>query len=161
MESVRRLGVAVIDPWCAVDPEERLLEHSPAFRELFSREEGRKLVGRRLSELVGPEVAESVLRGLADGPRRLHEQEVALGGGRRRFLLGAAPLEDGGAVLFLRDVTEEAQLQERYQKMEEQIRRTREELEVELDERTRDLLTANDLINRLERELARYKRGEI
>ena len=35
------------------------------------------------------------------------------------------------------------------------------ELEQRLDERTRDLLTANDLINRLEQELARFKRGEV
>lgn len=164
LEVVKELGVALIDPWCVVDAEDRIVEHSPSFRALFSRELGRRLVGMTCAEALRLSTAD-VRRAIAQGPLRLHEQTAELEGQPRRFQLGAAPvaLPEGGdgVLLLLRDVTEEAQLQQRYQALEEQARQAKEELESELDERTRDLLTANDLINRLERELARYKRGEL
>ena len=164
LEAVRNLGVALLDPWCVVDAEDRIGEHSPSFRDLFSRQTARRLTELTLKEALGLSTT-ALKQGASEGPLRLHEQEAELEGQPRRFHLGAVPvsLEGGtqGTLLLFRDVTEEARLQTRYQQLEEQARRSKEELEQELDERTRDLLTANDLINRLERELARYKRGEL
>ncbi|MDQ3262154.1 MAG: PAS domain-containing protein [Myxococcota bacterium] len=164
LAAVRSLGAAMLDPWVAVDAEDRIVEHNALFRELFPREVARELVGRTCGELLRLSATARELAA-AEGPVRLDEQEAEVHGSRLRLIVSAAPLalegDRPGTLLILRNVTEEARIQASYQQLEDTTRRQCEDLEQRLDERTRDLLTANDLINRLEGELARYKRGEV
>lgn len=169
LEAVRKLGVAVLDAWVVVDAEDKILEHNALFRELFPRSVGRGLVGRSCRDTLQLSCCAGArcVRALCEeaGSVRLDEQEAEISGEKLRFIVGASKveLEAGrtGTLIVLRNVTEEARVQAGYQQLEDSTRRQCEELEERLDERTRDLLMANDLINRLERELARYKRGEV
>ncbi len=164
LAAVKSLGAAMLDAWVAVDAEDRIVEHNALFRELFPREVGRELVGRTCGELLRLSATPRELAA-AEGPVRLDEQEAEVYGSRLRLIVSAAPLtlegDRPGTLLILRNVTDEARIQAGYQQLEDTTRRQCEDLEQRLDERTRDLLTANDLINRLEGELARYKRGEV
>jgi len=169
LEQWKALGVAALDAWVVVDAEDRIVAHNPLFRDLFPRAVGRELVGMRSAEAIrlSSPAGEKALPTLcsAGQPVRLDEQEAEIAGTRLRFIVGAAPLaleaEKSGTLVILRNVTEEARIQASYQQLEDTTRRQCEDLERRLDERTRDLVTANDLINRLEQELARFKRGEV
>jgi hypothetical protein len=63
-----------------------------------------------------------------------------------------------GALIALRNVTDEARVQARYQEMVEEAQRARQELETKLALRTQELLAADRELNRLEKALAELRR---
>lgn len=164
---VRAVAAAIPDPWFVVDEEERVVAFNDAFYELFPSAAARKLSGKTCREVAElPACAgESCLRRACqtEGPLRLDEVEVKIAGGARQVILSAAPvsLGDGaqGALIVLRDVSDEARVQREYQKLKEEVTRLERELEERVASRTRDLMAANAELNRLEREIARLKRG--
>src|SRR5439155_24304482 len=99
------------------------------------------------------------------GPIRLDELEAEVGGEKVRLITAAAPVDlpggAKGALIVLRNVTDDARVQERYQKMVEEAEALRRDLAERLSLRTRDLLAANAELNRLEKEIGRLKRGGV
>lgn len=167
LQTVRAVAAAIADPWFVVDPDDAVVAFNDAFHGLFPAAQARRLAGKRCKEIAQiPACAgEGCLRRscTADGPLRLDEVEVTLGGRARQMIVSAAPVPLGeaglGALIVLRDVGEEARVQREYQQLKEQVVRLERELEERVSARTRDLMAANAELTRLEREIARLKRG--
>ncbi len=170
-DALELIGPVLTDPWYVVDGEDRIIAFNAAFHALFPRPLARRLKGLRCTEALPlPPCAQegTCLRQQAcarAGPVRLEEQDFQLGERALRWVVSAVPLPlpsgEQGALIVLRDVTDEAQLQQRYQALVQSVEQERAGLQQLLDERTRELLAANDELNRLERELAALRRGGV
>ncbi len=167
LQALSVLGAGFIDPWYVVDDQDRIIEYNAAFHALFPRAVGRKLKTQTCRDALSMSACagEKCLRKTCQstGAIRLDEVEAKIGETEYRLVLSAVPLDLGqgkiGALIVLRDVTDEARVLERYQELMEAVEAKRRELQDQLDARTRDLLLANHELNRLEQELARLKRG--
>lgn len=167
LDMVKRLGPAIVDPWYVVDEEDRIVDFNTAFHSLFPRSVGRKLRGMSCREaaVLPPCSGGQCLRKTCaqKGAFRLDEVDAEVGGEKLRLVISAVPvaLKPGGqgALIVLRNVTDEARVQEQYQRMMDQARQEKRELEALVQARTRDLLSANDELSRLEREVRRLRRG--
>lgn len=169
LEALRLLGSVLVDPWYVVDADCRLVEYNAAFHALFPRAVARTLKQKSCKEALSLPTCEGdkCLRKscLQSGPTRLDEVEGRVGEERLNLIVSASPLPlpDGtvGALIVLRNVTDDARVQERYQRMVQRAAAEHQELEQRLNARSRDLLAANDEINRLEQEVARLKRERL
>ncbi len=154
---------AVVDPWCCVDGGDRLLRFNQAFRDLA----GAGLEpGTALAELVSvPALGSGGLRAAcaASGSVRLETVEATVAGKRGLFRISAAPFSSTGSagvlLVVLSERTEVQRLLEEHQQLLARVRALEHELDERVAARTRELIAANDEINRLERELARLRRG--
>jgi hypothetical protein len=91
----------------------------------------------------------------------MDEVEMRVGPETLRVIITSAPvkLEGGmGMLLVVRNVTDEARVQSAYQLLVEESLEQRRGLEHLLEERTRDLLAANEALTEREHELAQLKR---
>lgn len=167
LEVLKALGPALMDAWYVVDESDRIVEFNSVFHAMFPRAVARTLKGaecRRTLDLPPCRGDRCLRRACAEsGSMRLDEVDVELGGERLRLIIGASPITlpggGKGAVVVLRNVTDEARVQTRYQEMLEQAERERRELDQRVAARTKELLAANDVVTRLEQELAELKRG--
>lgn len=167
IEQIRVVAAAIVDPWFVVDDEERIVAYNDAFYGVFPPPVARKIAGKTCRDVAEiPACAtDTCLRRacVAEGPIRLDEVEVKIAGGSRQMILSAAPVSLGGtqqgALIVLRDVSDEARVQREYQRLKDEVTRLEKELEDRVAARTRDLMAANAELNRLEREIARLKRG--
>ena len=64
-----------------------------------------------------------------------------------------------GALEIQRDVTDEAQVQDKYRKMLDNEARERERLAQQIRSRTRELLDTNRLLLKVQKELVSHKKG--
>jgi transcriptional regulator with PAS, ATPase and Fis domain len=158
---------AISDPWFLVDEEDRIIEFNGAFHALQAPEVARSLRNRSCKEVakLGPCAQPQCLRQLcnAEGPIRLAEIPAEMGGRKMQMIVSAVPvpLAKGtqGALIVLRDVSDLARIQTEYRQLKDELSAIRSELEERLAARTRDLLASNEELNRLEKEIARMKRG--
>jgi PAS domain S-box-containing protein len=126
-----------------------------------------RFVGKPAAEMIGkddeavfpPAIARQVTaddqRLLASGESQLFEETMSTAGGPRNFLTLKSLCRDrGGKVVGLvgisRDITER-------KRMEEELRRSREELEIRVQERTRELVGVNE---KLRREIAEREQAQ-
>ena len=84
--------------------------------------------------------------------------------GEMRFILSAIPVFDPagnpvGALEIQRNVTDEAQVQVKYQEMLETEARERERLAQQIRARTKELLETNQTLLKVQKELLGYKKG--
>jgi hypothetical protein len=166
LEALALLGPAISDPWVVVDDQEKILEFNSAFFALFPRSTGRnlkKLSCTEVAKLPGCGTGQCLrARCETEGAFRLDEVDVEVGADKLRLIISAAPLTLAsgkiGALLVLRNVTDDAKVQQRYQRMVEEGERARVRLETELDSRSRELLGTNEELTRLEEELARLRK---
>lgn len=172
---IRAIGPVFIDGWLVVGRDGTVLDHNAHYRALFPRHQARKLNGSRCCQFLELSAcaAEGCLtkRCLAEGPVRLDELPATLveadkepGGEEKRVIVSAVPLAEEGeapeAVLFLiRDVTAEAKMQRRYKASEGQAEREKERLEKVIQRKTKELMDANMLLNRIQKELIGFKKG--
>lgn len=169
VEALKILGPAFLDAWYVVDDQDRIIDYNAAFHALFPRAVARKLRGMTCREVMflPPCAGRRCLRETctASGPCRMDELEAEVGGERLRLIISAVPvpLPEGkvGALIVLRNVTDDARVQAQYQQLLDGAKEEKREMEEKLSARTRELLTANSELNRLERELARLKRGGL
>lgn len=170
LEALKVVGPGILDPWYVVDGEDRIVDFNPAFHALFPRPVGRKLKGmgcRDVAVLPRCHGSEQCLRASchASGPMRLDEVDAVIGSRPIRVVVSATPvrLADGGtgALIVLRDVTDEARIQAQYRELSEAARQEQKALQEAVEARTRDLLAANQTLNALEREIARLRRGGV
>ena len=83
-----------------------------------------------------------------------------------RFILSAIPITDEsgqhvGALEIQRNVTDEAEVQVKYQEMLETEARERERLATQIRARTKELLETNQLLLKTQKELLAYKKGLV
>lgn len=169
VEALKILGPAFLDAWYVVDDQDRIVDFNAAFHALFPRPMARKLKTLTCREALTlpPCGGAQCLRQtcIASGPSRLDELEAQVGNEKLRVIINAVPipLPEGktGALIVLRNVTDDARVQSQYQHMLEGAKEEKREMEEKLSSRTRELLAANTELNRLEREIARLKRGGI
>jgi hypothetical protein len=167
LEGLKVFGPAFLDAWYVVDEQDRVIEFNAAFHAMFPRSVGRTLksMGCRDVAKLPACATDPCLRQRcsAQGAVRLDEIDAEVGGQAVRLIVSAVPIALGegrvGALIVLRNVTDDARVQERYQQMVEGARQEKRDLEMRLQARTRDLLAANTELNRLERELAKLRRG--
>jgi PAS domain S-box-containing protein len=165
-DAFKQISDVVIDAYFITDPEGRILDYNRAFFALFSRQVARKLKTMTVAEAIPMErdvAAECMQTGrhvrLDEIPIRAKGSDVEL-----RVILSAIPLRqpDGavmGALVILRNVTDEAMIQVKYQEMLETEARERERLVEQVKDRTSSLVEANELLLDLQRELMEYKKG--
>ena len=168
MEQINQIGAALIDPWVVMGPDSEIIAYNRHYRALFSRAQARKLKGSHCCELLKLSVCtdEACLaqQVLASGPARYDEIAAQIEGEEapRTVIVSAAPLEADGqrvALLLIRDVSDMVGVQHKYRTILETESRARDQLTSELSRRTRELKEANMALNRVQRELVRFRKG--
>lgn len=165
-EAFKQISDVVIDAYFITDEKGRIQDYNRAFFTLFSRQVARKLESMHIADALPMErdvAAECMQAGrhvrLDEIPLRPQGADEEL-----RVILSAVPLkskggEVTGALVILRNVTDEAMIQVKYQEMLDSEARERERLVEQIQERTGALVEANDLLLELQRELMDYKKG--
>jgi hypothetical protein len=170
LDRIKEMGHVFIDAWVAVGPDRTVLAFNRHYRALFSRAQARSLEGSQCCQHLGLAVCANggaclARQCLQAGPTRYDEIEAQVEGEDtpRKFIVSAAPIGDaeGGpvALLLMRDVSDQADVQRKYRTMLETETRARDRLEQELGRRTRELKEANMALNRLQQELVRFRKG--
>lgn len=164
--AARALGGAFLDPWVLLDAANTVVDFDARFRGLFARHQARALKGSRCCQFLRFAVctpdAHLATRSQAEGRTlRFEEIEAQLDGEAepRRFTLAATPLEGGGALVALRDVTDVASMQAKYRALQGNQTREVDVLQAELARKTKALLDTQLELNRVQSELTRHKKG--
>lgn len=165
LTTFRLFSDVIVDAWYVADTEGHILEFNRAFYALFPKQVARKLKGATIQDLMEIErdVAQECLE--AEHHVRLDEivGKVKATGDEIRMILSGIPIRDGdnieGALVLLRNVTDEAVVQIKYQEMLETEARERQRLAERIEQRTRQLLHSNEALLNLQRELVNYKKG--
>lgn len=166
LESFRRISDVVIDAFFVVDRQGGIVEYNRAFFAMFPRQVARKLKGMSAEEAVLLE--RNVAKECMESERhvRLDEIPLRVKGSEEeyRVILSGIPLPDAqggvaGALVILRNVTDEAMMQVKYQEMLETEARERERLVEQIQDRTAALLETSDLLMNVQQELVDYRKG--
>jgi transcriptional regulator of aromatic amino acid metabolism len=174
LAQLERLGDALPDPWLVVDPQGRVIESNRAFHALFPRSVARLLRESVCCEHLKLSVCD-VDRCLARQcrtearPIRLDEIEAHVQGDDtpRRFIVSAVPLtEQAGAppvavLIVLRDVSDLAGVQRKYQEMLADAATERDRLKADLQRVTRELVDTSRTLDETRAALGALKRGLV
>jgi PAS domain S-box-containing protein len=166
LDAFKNISDVVIDAYFVVDKQGQILEYNRAFFAMFPRQVARKLKGMPIAEAVLTERNVALECMEAGRHVRLDEIPLQVSGSDEsyRVIVSGIPLEDDagevfGALVIIRNVTDEAMMQVKYQEMLETEARERERLSEQIKERTSALVETNDLLLDLQRELMDYKKG--
>lgn len=166
LEAFRSISDVVIDAYLVVDRQGGIVEYNRAFFAMFPRQVARKLKGMSVEEAL--QLERNVAKECMEAERhvRLDEIPLRVKGGEEeyRVILSGIPLPDPqggvtGALVILRNVTDEAMMQVKYQEMLETEARERERLVEQIQHRTAALLETSDLLMNVQQELVDYKKG--
>ena len=160
----------IIDSWFVCDAERNIVDFNRAFFSMLPRNVARGLKGKKCYEVLQLNICKD--RCIAQqcwGEKkqvRLDEIDGHFAGQEKlqRFILSAVPIldDDGtpvGALEMQRDVTDQADVQVKYQEMLDNEARERERLAGQIRSRTKELLDANQALLRAQRELRAIKKG--
>ena len=164
---------AVIDSWFVCDAERNIVDYNRAFFAMFPRPEARTLKSRKCYEVMNLAICQSGCIAQQCWRERRHVRLDEIDGkpvgqpedaAPRRYVLSAIPIlaDDGtpvGSLEIQRDVTDEAQVQDKYRKMLDNEARERERLAGQIRARTKELLESNQLLLKVQKELIAYKKG--
>lgn len=165
-DPVQILGGALLDAAVTVDELGHVAGYNSHYRALLPRHLARKLPGSPCCQQLklgicdeGGCLAKRCVR--EDRPLRYDEisAQIAEGGPSLTVIASAAPLQGGGAVILLRDVSDTAAMQRKYKDMLEAADRAQEKLKLQLTRKTQELLDANTELNRVQQELMDHKKG--
>jgi PAS domain-containing protein len=172
LEQFKRISPVIVDSYFVVDSERRIVDFNRAFYAMLPRHVARGLKGKHCYEVIELNICkESCIarQCWADNRHvRLDEISGAIIGDEEaqqlRFILSAIPISDEqgqhiGALEIQRNVTDEAEVQVKYQEMLENEARERERLAAQIRTRTRELLETNQLLLRTQKELIAHKKG--
>ena len=165
VKTFTKFSDVIIDAYYIVDKDGHILEFNRMFYGLFPRNVARKLKGKTLGEVM--EIERDIGAECMDAGRHVRLDEIV---GRPKeseeainMIMSGMPLRDGdetiiGALVILRNVTDEAMVQVKYQDMLETEARERQRLVEKVQERTRQLLTSNEALLGVQKELVDYKK---
>ena len=170
IDSLKQFSGAILDAYVVLDSSQRIVDFNGLFRGLFPRSVARGLKETHLSEVLTLELEGTpidVAQKCTNESTTLRYDEVV---GRIKdadpvsLIVAAVPLVDRmqeviGAVMGLRNVTDEAQVQLKYRTMLEHEAREREILQQRIQDAEIELVTVKDQLNGIEAELRNYKKG--
>ena len=166
----KRVASAIVDSYFIVDTERCIVDFNRAFYALLPRQMARGLKGRYCYDVLELNICKSeciAQQCWSDNRHvRLDEISGAIAGEAQklRFILSAVPITDEhgnhvGALEIQRNVTDEAEVQTKYQEMLDTEARERERLANQVRARTKELLETNQLLLKTQKELLAYKKG--
>ena len=174
LEEFKRIAPAIVDSYFVVDRDRRIVDYNRAFYAMLPRSVARTVKGMHCYDAINLDICHSdciAQQCWRDGRHvRLDEITGRIPGDEEprelRFILSAIPITDEngehvGALEIQRDVTDQAEVQSKYRAMLESEARERERLATQIRTRTRELLEANQLLLKTQRELLAYKKGLI
>lgn len=164
---------AIIDSWFICDQERNIVDYNRAFFSLFPRPEARQLKSRKCYDVMRLTICQNSCIAQQCWREQRHVRLDEIDGkplGQpddatpRRYVLSSIPILDEnnqpvGALEIQRDVTDEAQVQDKYRKMLDTEARERERLAGQIRARTRELLETNQLLLKVQKELVHHKKG--
>jgi PAS domain-containing protein len=170
LELLDELSGGLLDAYCVVDTDQRIVSFNRPFFALFPRSVARRLKTLTLTEALRTTFANRPIDLAAEcmesGTARRYDELVGhVGEAHERSLLGAAaPLRDrdgaiAGAFVCLRDVTDEAEVQSKYKTMLDQEAVERERLTRQVRESEAELVQLKDRLASVEGTLIQLKRG--
>lgn len=177
LSMLERIGQVFVDPWLVVDKNGQVVEMNRHYHALFPRNVARKLRGSaccqhlKLGTCEQEGLARRCLRDHGHGAVRYDEIPARFESdgeqASRRFIVSAVPLaggEDADAdpdlvLILLRDVSDQADVQRKYQDVLASEAREKEKLRAELSRKTKELMDANQSLNRMQQELMAFKKG--
>lgn len=173
LQQFKATSDSLIDSWFVIDAERNIVDYNRAFFAMFPRHEARTLKTRKCFEVMNLAICQSSCIAQQCWREKRHVRLDEIDGkpvgqpeeaSARRYVLSAIPIlaDDGtqvGALEIQRDVTDEAQVQDKYRKMLDNEARERERLAGQIRARTKELLDTNQLLLKVQRELISYKKG--
>jgi len=172
LERVKAISDALIDGYFVLDAERTILHFNQAFYAMLPRTVSRGLKGKKCYDVMEMEICKERCIAQQCWEARKHMRldeisgRVAKTDRKLVFILSALPFfnEDGtpqGALVIQRNVTDEAQVQTKYQEMLENEKRERERLMHIIRLRTKDLLETSQQLLGVQKELMDYRRGRL
>ena len=160
----------IIDSWFVCDAERNIVEFNRAFYSMLPRSVARGLKGKKCYEVLSLNICKDrcIAQQCWQDKKQLRLDEIignpAGAEKKQRFILSGLPIldDDGnpvGALEIQRDVTDEAEVQVKYQEMLDNEARERERLAGQIRSRTKELLETNQLLLKTQKELLAYKKG--
>ncbi len=171
LQQFKSMSDAVIDSYFVVDAERNIVDFNRAFFGMLPRQVARGLKGKKCFEVLELNICkENCIAHQCWKDRRqvrldeIKGRVIAGESEEMRFILSAIPILDGsgnpvGALEIQRDVTDEAEVQVKYQEMLDNEARERERLVTQVRARTKELLETNQTLLRVQKELLAYKKG--
>ena len=170
LDQFKRVNNAIVDSYFLVDTERRIVDFNRAFYALLPRNVARGLKGKKCYEVLSLNICKDrcIAQQCWQDKKQLRLDEIignpAGAEKKQRFILSGLPIldDDGtpvGALEIQRDVTDEAEVQVKYQEMLDNEARERERLAGQIRSRTKELLEANQALLRAQRELRAIKKG--
>jgi PAS domain-containing protein len=172
LQEFKRVAPALIDSYFIVDRERRIVDFNRAFYAMLPRQIARGLKGKKCFEVLELNICRDhcIAQQCWTDNRHVRLDEIngtIIGDAEAqqlRFILSAVPITDPagnqiGALEIQRNVTDEAEVQIKYQEMLESEARERERLATQIRSRTKELLETNQLLLKTQKELLAYKKG--
>lgn len=172
VQQIKEISDLIIDSYFIVDAERTILDFNTAFYTMLPRNVGRGLKGKKCYDVLQLDICQEQC--IAEqcwklkGHVRLDEirGKIAKTDKKLAFILSAIPFFDqagkpAGAVVIQRNVTDEAQVQHKYQEMLESEKREHDRLKNIIRSRTKDLLDTGQELMSVKRELMAFKKGRI
>ncbi len=162
----------IIDSYFVVDAERTIVDFNRVFFSMLPRAVARGLRGKKCYEVLQLDICQERCIAQQCWRTRQHvrldeiQGRIAKTDRRLAFILSALPLFDPdgtpqGAMVIQRNVTDEAQVQSKYQEMLESERRDRERLMHLIRSRTKDLLDTSQQLLAAQRDLMAFRRGRV
>ncbi len=160
----------IIDSWFICDADRNIVEFNRAFYSMLPRNVARGLKGKKCYDVLSLNICKDrcIAQQCWQEKKQLRLDEIdghpAGAEKRQRFILSGLPILDEsgrpvGALEIQRDVTDQAEVQVKYQEMLDNEARERERLASQIRSRTKELLDANQALLRTQRELRAIKKG--
>jgi PAS domain-containing protein len=170
LDSLKQITPAVLDAYVLVDGEQRIVDFNRVFYSLFPRNVARQLKRLKLGEVITLRRGDQPIDLCAEcmqkqAPLRYDEITGNVQDGDNIDLIAACvPVVSPtqlveGAFVCLRNVTDEAQVQQKYKTMLEEEARARELLQQRIVDTEAELVTIKDTLNGVEKELLDFKKG--
>jgi PAS domain-containing protein len=174
LQEFKRVAPAIVDSYFIVDRERRIVDFNRAFFALLPRQMARGLKGKKCYEVIELNICRDncIAQQCWRDNRHVRLDEISgtvvgdTESKKLRFILSAIPITDEagqqvGALEIQRNVTDEAEVQGKYQEMLETEARERERLATQIRARTKELLETNQLLLKTQKELLAYKKGLV
>jgi len=172
LDQIGTVSDVIIDSYFVIDADHTILEFNQAFFSMLPRAVSRGLKGRKCHEVLKLDICKDrcIAHQCWEAKKhiRLDEIDGIVDKTDRHFtfIISALPFfkEDGspeGALVIHRNVTDEAQVQQKYQEMLENEKRERERLMFIIRTRTKDLLETSQQLLNVQKELMAFRKGRV
>ena len=170
LQQFKQHSDVILDSWFVCDNERNIVDFNRAFYSMLPRNVARGLKGKKCYDVLALNICKDrcIAQQCWQDKKQVRLDEIVgqpAGTDRKqRFILSAVPILDDngnplGALEMQRDVTDEAEVQVKYQEMLDNEARERERLAGQIRMRTKELLDANQALLRAQRELRAIKKG--